>query len=162
MPILNSISKIANNMTEWRRYLHTIPELSFNEHKTANFISSKLKEWGIKHQTKIAKTGIVAQIKGNKGNSTKAIGLRADMDALPIEENNNFEYKSTHRGVSHKCGHDGHTTLLLGAAKYLSENPNFDGTVNLIFQPAEEGGGGANEMIKEGLLVETTIMLLNC
>ena len=85
MPILNSISKIANNMTKWRRYLHTIPELSFNEHKTANFISSKLKEWGIKHQTKIAKTGIVAQIKGNKGNSTKAIGLRADMDALPIE-----------------------------------------------------------------------------
>ena len=152
MPVLNSITKIANDMTEWRRFLHSIPELSFNEHKTSNFISSKLKEWGIKHHTKIAKTGIVAQIKGNKGNSNKTIGLRADIDALPIEENNDFEYRSTHKGASHKCGHDGHTALLLGAAKYLSENPDFDGTVNLIFQPAEEGGGGANEMIKDGLL----------
>ncbi len=152
MPILNSITEISKSMTEWRRYLHSIPELSFNEIKTSKFISSKLTEWGIKHQTNIAKTGIVAQIKGNKGNSSKTIGLRADMDALPIEEPNNFEYKSIHKGASHKCGHDGHTTLLLGAAKYLSENPDFDGTVNLIFQPAEEGGGGANEMIKDGLL----------
>ncbi len=152
MPVLNSITEISKDMTEWRRYLHSIPELSFNEIKTAKFISSKLSEWGIKHEKNIAKTGIVAQIKGNKGNSTKTIGLRADMDALPIHENNNIEYKSTHKGVAHKCGHDGHTTLLLGAAKYLSENPDFDGTVNLIFQPAEEGGGGANEMIKDGLL----------
>ncbi len=152
MPILNSITEISKSMTEWRRYLHSIPELSFNEIKTSKFISSKLTEWGIKHQTNIAKTGIVAQIKGNKGNSSKTIGLRADMDALPIEEPNNFEYKSIHKGASHKCGHDGHTTLLLGAAKYLSENPDFDGTVNFIFQPAEEGGGGANEMIKDGLL----------
>ena len=152
MPVLNSIADMSKEMTEWRRHLHSIPELCFKEHKTAEFISSKLKEWGIKHQTKIAKTGIVAQIKGNKGNSNKTIGLRADIDALPIQEPNNFEYKSTHEGASHKCGHDGHTTLLLGAAKYLSENPDFDGTVNLIFQPAEEGGGGANEMIKDGLL----------
>ena len=152
MPVLNSITEISKDMTEWRRYLHSIPELSFNEIKTAKFISSKLSEWGIKHEKNIAKTGIVAQIKGNKGNSTKTIGLRADIDALPIHENNNIEYKSTHKGVSHKCGHDGHATLLLGAAKYLSENPDFDGTVNLIFQPAEEGGGGANEMIKDGLL----------
>tara|TARA_Y100000590_G_scaffold44050_1_gene46884 strand:- start:598 stop:1767 length:1170 start_codon:yes stop_codon:yes gene_type:complete len=152
MPVLNSITEISKDMTEWRRYLHSIPELSFNEIKTAKFISSKLSEWGIKHEKNIAKTGIVAQIKGKKGNSTKTIGLRADIDALPIHENNNIEYKSTHKGVSHKCGHDGHTTLLLGAAKYLSENPDFDGTVNFIFQPAEEGGGGANEMIKDGLL----------
>ena len=152
MPVLNSITEISKDMTEWRRYLHSIPELSFNEIKTAKFISSKLSEWGIKHEKNIAKTGIVAQIKGKKGNSTKTIGLRADIDALPIHENNNIEYKSTHKGVSHKCGHDGHATLLLGAAKYLSENPDFDGTVNFIFQPAEEGGGGANEMIKDGLL----------
>ena len=154
MAILNSVTKISNEMKEWRRHLHSIPELSFNELKTSEFISSKLKEWGIKHKTNIAKTGIVAQIKGNKGSSAKSIGLRADIDALPIQENNDFIYKSTHKGVSHKCGHDGHTTLLLGAAKHLSENPDFDGIVNLIFQPAEEGGGGANEMIKDGLLEE--------
>ena len=129
MPVLNSIAKISNEMTEWRRYLHTIPELSYNEFKTAAFISTKLKEWGIDHKTRIAKTGIVAKIKGNKGNSKKSIGLRADIDALPIEEKNDIDYKSIHQGVSHKCGHDGHTAFLLGAAKYLSENPNFNGTV---------------------------------
>ena len=151
MPILNSIAKISDQMTEWRRYLHTIPELSYKEFKTSKFISSKLKEWNIEHETGIAKTGIVAKIKGNKGNSEKAIGLRADIDALPIEEKNDINHKSTHQGVSHKCGHDGHTTFLLGAAKYLSENPDFDGTVYLIFQPAEEGGAGADSMIKDGL-----------
>ena len=151
MPVLNSISKMSEEMTTWRRSLHKIPEIGLKEYKTAEFISNKLTEWGITHHTKIAKTGIVAVIKGNKGKSSKSIGLRADIDALPIEEKNNFEYKSINPGVSHKCGHDGHTTLLLGAAKHLAENPDFDGTVNLIFQPAEEGQGGADLMIKDGL-----------
>ena len=152
MAILNSIAKMKTEMTQWRKYLHTIPELGFKEFKTSEFICNKLDEWGISYEKNIAKTGIVAQITGNKGNSDNAIGLRADIDALPIQEKNSFEHKSTNEGVSHKCGHDGHTTLLLGAAKYLSENPDFNGKVNLIFQPAEEGGGGADVMIKEGLL----------
>ena len=160
MPILNSITKMTSEMTRWRRYLHTIPELGFEEQKTSEFIAKKLNAWGIKHYTKMAKTGIVASIKGNKGNSSKSIGLRADIDALPIEEKNNFAYKSLNKGVSHKCGHDGHTTLLLGAAKYLSENPDFDGTVNFIFQPAEEGLGGAEVMIKEGLFAKSPMSMI--
>ena len=151
MAILNSILNLSKEMVEWRQYLHTIPELGLKEFKTSEFISNKLKEWNISHECKIAETGIVATIKGKKGNSSKSIGLRADIDALPIDEKNEFNYKSKHKGISHKCGHDGHTTLLLGAAKHLSENPDFDGTVHLIFQPAEEGIGGADIMIDEGL-----------
>ena len=151
MPILNSISQMKEEMTKWRQDLHQIPELGFEEFKTSEFIENKLKEWGVKHSTKIGKTGIVAQIIGVKGNSKASIGLRADIDALPIEELNDFNYKSKNKGVSHKCGHDGHTSMLLGAVKYLSENPNFNGVVNFIFQPAEEGQGGARVMIEEGL-----------
>ena len=151
MAVLNSILNLSKEMVEWRRHLHTIPELGLKEFKTSEFISNKLKEWNIQHECKMAETGIVATIKGKKGNSSKSIGLRADIDALPIEEKNDFNHKSKHKGISHKCGHDGHTTLLLGAAKHLSENQDFNGTVHLIFQPAEEGIGGADIMINEGL-----------
>ena len=151
MPILNRISEMYDEMVVWRKHLHKNPELGFEEHETAKFISKKLEEWNIKHHTGIGKTGIVAIIEGKNNSNSKSIGLRADIDALPIQEKNNFEYKSVNEGISHKCGHDGHTTLLLGAAKYLSENNNFNGTVNLIFQPAEEGHGGADIMIQDGL-----------
>ena len=117
MAILNSIIDLSKEMVEWRRYLHTIPEIGLKEYKTSEFISKKLKEWNIHHECKIAETGIVATIKGKKGNSSKSIGLRADIDALPIEEKNIFKHKSIHEGISHKCGHDGHTTLLLRGSK---------------------------------------------
>ncbi len=135
---------------EIRRYLHSIPEISYNEYKTSQFICKKLDEFGIEYQKGIGKTGIVAKIKA--GESSRAIALRADIDALEIEEKNSFEYKSTHSGFMHACGHDGHTAMLLGAGKILNESKNFNGVVYLIFQPAEEGGGGAKAMIDDGVL----------
>ncbi|SVE63082.1 uncharacterized protein METZ01_LOCUS515936, partial [marine metagenome] len=132
-----------------RRDIHAHPELGFEENRTAAFVAKKLAEFGIQVHTGIGKTGVVGVLK--VGNETKAVGLRADMDALPINERNTFDHRSTHEGRMHACGHDGHTTMLLAAAKYLSESQNFRGQVNFIFQPAEEGIGGAKAMIEDGL-----------
>ena len=151
MPIINRIADYFDEMQEWRHHMHTHPELGFNCFETAKFVKSKLEEFGVDEiHTEIAKTGIVAMIRGKS--TGKTIGLRADMDALPLEEATGKEYKSKKTGVMHACGHDGHTTMLLGAAKYLCETRNFSGNVALIFQPAEEGGGGANVMCKEGMM----------
>ena len=151
MPILNSINQMLEEMSEWRQTLHQIPEIGLEEHKTSEYVQQKLKSWNIEYKFGLAKTGIVAWVKGNKGNSNKSIGLRADMDALPMPERNTFKHKSKNEGLMHACGHDGHTSMLLGAAKYIKENPNFDGTVYFIFQPGEEGLHGGEIMIKEGL-----------
>lgn len=138
-------------MTEWRRYLHTIPELGNDCFKTAAFVAERLRDFGVDELHEgFATTGIVAIINGQAEGPT--IGLRADMDALPIPEETGLEYASTHAGKMHACGHDGHTTMLLGAAKYLAETRNFAGRVALIFQPAEETGGGAEVMVEEGIL----------
>ena len=132
MPILNSINQMQKEMKEWRQDLHRIPEIGLQEHKTSEFIQNKLKSWNIDFKSGYANTGIVAWVKGNKGTSEKTIGLRADFDALPMTENNSFNHKSMNEGMMHACGHDGHTTMLLGAAKYLKENPEFDGKVYFI------------------------------
>lgn len=138
-------------MTAWRRHLHANPEFGFEEENTAKFVVEKLREFGVKDiETGIGKTGIVATIRNGTGN--RAIGLRADMDALRIEEAGNPSYKSTNPGTMHACGHDGHTTMLLGAAKILAEEGGFDGAVRLIFQPAEEWGRGMQAMLDDGLL----------
>ena len=133
-----------------RHDLHAHPELAFEENRTSSVVAEKLAGWGIEVHRGLAKTGVVGVIKG-KTNSGKGVGLRADMDCLPIHESNNFDYKSKNEGRMHACGHDGHTTMLLGAARYLAETRNFDGTAYLIFQPAEEGGGGGQVMVNEGL-----------
>ncbi|MDG1354387.1 MAG: M20 family metallopeptidase [Sulfitobacter sp.] len=151
MPIINRIADFAGDMTAWRQHLHTIPELSFDCPKTAAFIKERLEEFGVDEiHTGIAQTGIVAIING--AGAGRTVGLRADFDALPIEEETGVDYASTHPGKMHACGHDGHTTMLLGAAKYLTETRNFAGRVALIFQPAEEEGGGAQVMCAEGMM----------
>jgi len=157
MHILNSINQMQDEMRVWRQDLHKIPEIGLEEHLTSKYIKDKLKSWDIKYKEGYSKTGIVAWIKGSGGNSDKSIGLRADFDALPITEINEVKYKSKNHGIMHACGHDGHTTMLLGAAKYLSENNNFDGTVHFIFQPGEEGFGGGEIMINEGLFEDFKI-----
>ncbi|MGY9035602.1 MAG: M20 aminoacylase family protein [Rhodobacterales bacterium] len=151
MPIINRISDYYNEMKEWRQYIHSNPELGFECHQTAAFVVERLREFGIEEiHEGIAKTGVVAIINGSKPGKT--IGLRADMDALPLQEIHDHEYKSKNPGKMHACGHDGHTTMLLGAARYLAETRNFSGRVALIFQPAEEGGGGGEVMVKEGII----------
>ncbi|AFY36500.1 amidohydrolase [[Leptolyngbya] sp. PCC 7376] len=146
-----AIQALQTELVEWRRTFHKKPELAFRENLTAEFIAQKLTELGIDHQTGIAKTGIVAVIKGK--DEGKVLGIRADMDALPIQEENEVDYCSQHDGVMHACGHDGHVAIALGTAKYLSENrDSFNGTVKIIFQPAEESPGGAKPMIEEGVL----------
>ncbi|HEY6824371.1 MAG TPA: amidohydrolase, partial [Steroidobacteraceae bacterium] len=135
-----------------RRDLHAHPELAFEENRTSALVAERLASWGIEVHRGLAKTGVVGVVKGRKSNSEKAVGLRADMDCLPVQEANGFAHKSQHAGRMHACGHDGHTTMLLGAARYLAETRSFDGTAYLIFQPAEEGGGGGHEMVKEGLM----------
>ena len=151
MAIVNRIAGYADEMTGWRRHLHTIPELGRECFKTAAFVEEKLREVGVDEiQTGFATTGIVAIINGQGNGPT--IGLRADMDGLPIIETTGLEYQSTHEGRMHACGHDGHTTMLLGAAKYLCETRNFSGRVALIFQPDEEATGGAEAMVEEGIL----------
>ena len=144
------IRDLQSSIVEWRRILHQKPELGFQEQITAEFIRQKLESWGITYQTGIAKTGIVAIIKGKSAG--KVLAIRADMDALPIQEANEVEYKSQHDGKMHACGHDGHTAIALATAYYLSQHRDFSGTVKIIFQPAEEGPGGAKPMIEEGVL----------
>ena len=151
MPIVNRIAEFDEEMKTWRRFLHQNPELGFDCHNTASFVVDRLKEFGIVDiHTGIAQSGVVALIHGRT--SGPVIGLRADMDALPIEEATGADYSSTVLGKMHACGHDGHTTMLLGAARYLAETRNFAGTVALIFQPAEENGGGGEVMVQEGIL----------
>ncbi|MER8894109.1 M20 aminoacylase family protein [Mesorhizobium sp. M0676] len=152
MPILNRAAEMQDEVAGWRRHLHQTPELNFDVFKTAAFVTEKLKEFGCDDVvTGLGKTGVVGIIHGRKGQGA-TIGLRADMDALPINEITGKPYASTVPGKMHACGHDGHTAMLLGAAKYLTETRNFAGSVAVIFQPAEEGGGGGNEMVKDGMM----------
>ncbi|MCP4932428.1 MAG: amidohydrolase, partial [Candidatus Marinimicrobia bacterium] len=140
MTIIEKNSELHQQMVTWRHHLHKHPELSFNEKMTSDYIASILQSHDIEIHRGLAVTGIVATVHGQKEGC--AIGLRADMDALPIQELNDFSYKSVHDGKMHACGHDGHSTMLLGAVIYLKENNDFSGTIHFIFQPAEEGGGG--------------------
>ena len=153
MPIVNRVADLHADITEWRRDLHMHPELQYDVHRTAGSVAEKLKAFGCDEVvTGLGRTGVVGVIRGKKGGSGKTIGLRADMDALPIEEANDLPYKSTVPGKMHACGHDGHTAMLLGAARYLAETRNFAGTAVVIFQPAEEGGGGGKAMVDDGLM----------
>ena len=150
MPVLNRIAEFTADMTAWRRDFHAHPELGLEEHRTAAIVAEKLREWGVDEvHTGIAQTGVVGVIRA--GTSGRGIGLRADMDALPMDEESGAPYASTVPGKMHACGHDGHTAMLLGAARYLAETRNFDGTVYLIFQPSEETQGGGRMMVEEGL-----------
>jgi amidohydrolase len=150
MPTIDRIDAFADELTAIRRDLHAHPEIGFEEVRTSGIVAEKLAQWGVEVHRGLGGTGVVGVLKG-KGQGTKRIGLRADMDALPMEENTNLKWRSTIPGRFHGCGHDGHTTMLLGTARYLAETRNFDGTVHFIFQPAEEGLGGARAMIKDGL-----------
>ena len=151
MPVINRIADFAEDMKTWRRHLHANPELQFECHETAAFVVERLREFGVDEiHEGIATSGVVAIINGRETGRT--IGLRADMDALPMDEITGLDYASTVQGKMHACGHDGHTTMLLGAARYLAETRNFAGRVALIFQPAEEGGGGAAVMVQEGMM----------
>jgi len=149
MNLIQDIQRQHDELTRWRRDIHAHPELGFEEHRTADFVASKLREFGMDVYTGIGKTGVVGALR--VGNATRSVGLRADMDALPIQESNEFAHRSQNDGKMHACGHDGHTVMLLGAAQYLAETRNFDGQVYFIFQPAEEGIGGARAMIEDGL-----------
>jgi hippurate hydrolase len=153
MPVINRVADFADEIATWRRDFHENPELLFDVHRTAGIVADRLKEFGCDEVvTGIGRTGVVGVIKGRSSSSGKVIGLRADMDALPIQEATDVPYKSKAPGKMHACGHDGHTAMLLGAAKYLAETRNFDGTAIVIFQPAEEGGGGGDAMCREGLM----------
>ena len=151
MPIINRIADFHDEMTAWRRDLHAQPETAFEEFRTSDFVARKLAEFGYEVHRGLAGTGVVGTLKGAKPDNGRAIGLRADMDALNMEEANTFSHRSRHKGKMHGCGHDGHTTMLLGAARYLAETRNFAGTIHLIFQPAEEGAGGGRRMVEDGL-----------
>jgi hippurate hydrolase len=148
---IERIRAYHRELTAVRRDIHAHPELAFQESRTSSLVADKLAGWGIEVHRGLAKTGIVGVIPGKKKSSGRAIGLRADMDCLPMHERNSFEHRSQNEGRMHACGHDGHTTMLLGAARYLAETRNFDGTAYVIFQPAEEGGGGGQVMVQEGL-----------
>lgn len=150
MPTIDRIDGFTDDLIAIRRDLHAHPEIGFEEKRTSGIVADKLAQWGIEVHRGLGGTGVVGVLKG-KGSGGKRIGLRADMDALPMEENTNLKWRSTIPGRFHGCGHDGHTTMLLGTARYLAETKNFDGTVHFIFQPAEEGLGGARAMIKDGL-----------
>lgn len=152
MPVINRVAEFHPDITAWRRQLHSNPELLYDVHQTAAFVAEKLKGFGVDEiVTGLGRTGVVGVIKGT-GDSDRVIGLRADMDALPITERTGKPYVSANDGKMHACGHDGHTAMLLGAAKYLAETRNFSGTVIVIFQPAEEGGGGGRAMVEDGLM----------
>ncbi|MGO4915582.1 M20 aminoacylase family protein [Pseudogemmobacter sp. W21_MBD1_M6] len=153
MPVKNRFAELLPEITVWRRDLHENPELLFDTHRTAGVVADKLREFGCDEVvTGIGRTGVVGVIHGKTNTGGKVIGLRADMDALPIFEATGLDYASKTPGKMHACGHDGHTAMLLGAAKYLAETRNFDGTCVVIFQPAEEGGGGGREMCEDGLM----------
>ncbi|MEO0682164.1 MAG: M20 aminoacylase family protein [Pseudomonadota bacterium] len=153
MPVLNSIADAAAEIAEWRRDFHIHPELQFDVHRTAGIVAAKLREWGCDEVVEgIGRTGVVGVIKGRNGGAGKVVGLRADMDALPIHEATGKPWSSQTPGVMHACGHDGHTAMLLGAARTLTETRAFDGTILVIFQPAEEGGGGGREMVADGMM----------
>ncbi|MEL6646570.1 MAG: M20 aminoacylase family protein [Pseudomonadota bacterium] len=153
MPVKNRFAELHDDITAWRRDIHAHPELLFDTHRTSALVAEKLQAFGCDDVvTGLGRTGVVGVIKGQKTASGKVVGLRADMDALPIEEQTGVAYASEIQGKMHACGHDGHTAMLLGAAQYLSETRNFDGTVVVIFQPAEEGGGGGKEMCDDGLM----------
>ena len=153
MPTRNRFAELHDEITAWRRDFHTHPELLFEVHRTAGIVEDKLKEFGCDEVViGIGRTGVVGLIHGKARTSGKTVGLRADMDALPIHEETGLDYASKTPGKMHACGHDGHTAMLLGAAKYLAETRNFDGTVAVIFQPAEEGGGGGREMVDDGMI----------
>jgi amidohydrolase len=149
VPLIPRVREYHDELTQWRRDIHAHPELGFDETRTAGLVAERLASFGIEVNRGVGKTGVVGVLR--VGNSPRSIGLRADMDALPILEANGFAHRSRHDGRMHACGHDGHTTMLLGAARYLAETRRFDGTVNFIFQPAEEGLGGAEAMIADGL-----------
>ena len=158
MKLIDPIVQFQDEIRTIRRDIHAHPELRFEEHRTADVVASRLESWGIAVTRGLGGTGVVGTIRGTRasaggsgGDSSRAIGLRADMDALPVQEANAFEHRSRHEGKMHACGHDGHTAMLLGAARHLSRHRDFDGTVHLIFQPAEEGGAGARRMIQDGL-----------
>ncbi|MEM7226985.1 MAG: M20 aminoacylase family protein [Pseudomonadota bacterium] len=150
MPIVNRIADFAEDMKAWRRDIHKHPETAFEEERTADIVAEKLAGWGIEVHRGLATTGVVGLLKGNQ-DANRMIGLRADLDALPMSEFNDFDHRSVHDGKMHACGHDGHTTMLLGAARYLAETRNFAGQVAFIFQPAEEQAGGGRVMVEEGL-----------
>ena len=149
MPVFEKIAAGHEEMTGWRRDIHAHPEIGFEETRTSDFVALKLAQFGIEVTRGVGKTGLVGRLRA--GNSPRSIGIRADMDCLPILEANSFAHRSRNAGKMHACGHDGHTTMLLGAARYLAATKNFDGTVHFIFQPAEEGLGGAEAMIADGL-----------
>lgn len=148
MPVINRIAEFNDDMTAWRRDLHAHPETAFQEKRTSDIVAAKLEEFGIQTHRGLAQTGVIGTLRTGPGPS---IGLRADLDALDVEELNDFDHKSTYCGKMHACGHDGHTVMLLGAARYLAETRKFKGTVHFIFQPAEENEGGGRVMIEEGL-----------
>ncbi|HVM78757.1 MAG TPA: M20 aminoacylase family protein [Stellaceae bacterium] len=149
MSLIPELVAAKAELTEWRRDLHAHPELAYDEHRTSDIVAERLASFGLQVTRGIAKTGVVGSLR--VGNGHRAIGLRADMDALPLHEKNEFAHRSRNEGRMHACGHDGHTTILLGAARHLARTRNFDGTVHFIFQPAEEGGGGGKLMVEEGL-----------
>jgi len=149
MSLIPELVAAKHELTEWRRDLHAHPELAYDEHRTSDIVAERLASFGLQVTRGIAKTGVVGSLR--VGNGHRAIGLRADMDALPLHEKNEFAHRSQNEGRMHACGHDGHTTILLGAARHLARTRNFDGTVHFIFQPAEEGGGGGKLMVDEGL-----------
>ncbi|HKF72922.1 MAG TPA: amidohydrolase, partial [Stellaceae bacterium] len=150
MPILNRIADFHTDLTAWRRDIHAHPETAFEEKRTSDLVARHLTEFGIEIHRGLAGTGVVGTLKGSRSGA-RAIAIRADMDALNVTEKNGFHHCSTHAGKMHACGHDGHTTMLLGAARYLAETRNFAGTVHFIFQPAEENEGGGRVMVEQGL-----------
>ena len=153
MPVKNRFAELQEDITAWRRDIHAHPEILFDTHRTSALVAEKLRGFGCDEVVEgIGQTGVVGVIHGRATGSGRVIGLRADMDALPIAEETGLDYASRIEGAMHACGHDGHTAMLLGAAQYLAETRNFDGTVVVIFQPAEEGGGGGREMCKDGLM----------
>ncbi|WP_171167291.1 M20 aminoacylase family protein [Ruegeria sp. HKCCA0370] len=153
MPIKNRLAEMHEEITGWRRDIHQHPEILYDTHRTSALVAKKLKEFGCDEVvTGIGRTGVVGVIRGKSDTQGRVIGLRADMDALPMQEQTGLDYASKTSGAMHACGHDGHTAMVLGAAKYLSETRNFDGTAIVIFQPAEEGGNGAEAMCKDGLM----------
>ncbi len=153
MPVINRFADLQDEIAGWRRDIHAHPEILFDTHRTSALVAGKLRAFGCDEVVEgIGRTGVVGVIRGRSDRSGRTVGLRADMDALPMQEETGLPHASTIPGAMHACGHDGHTAMLLGAAKYLAETRNFDGTVVVIFQPAEEGGGGGREMVEDGMM----------